>query len=326
MRNWRSAAALAATASLVLAGCGGGGDKAESGAQGAEGGALSGTIRIDGSSTVAPLSETVAELFQQENSGVQVTVGTSGTGGGFEKFCIGKTDLSDASRQIKESEIEACKAAGIGYDHIIVANDALSLVVNPANPLTCITVDQAKQMWDEGSAVATWGDVTGLNIPDDFKGTRATLFGPGVTSGTFDYFTEAINGEEGKIRANYTDIGEDDNAAVNGVAGDPGGMGFIPYSYIHEAGDRVKPLEVDGGSGCVAPTLENVQGATYKPLGRELYVYASDTALKRPEVLAFMKFYIDHSDEAAEAASYIPLTDEQKKASHDKIDQLANAE
>ena len=321
MRNWLPAAALAATASIFVAGCGGSGDSA-GGGEGGEG-SLSGNIRVDGSSTVAPLSETIAELFQQENNSVQVTVGTSGTGGGFEKFCNGETDLSDASRPIKEDEAANCEAAGIAFESITVANDALSVVVNPENPATCMTVDQVRQIWDLGSTVNTWGDVEGLDIPAEFAGTPMQPFGPGVDSGTFDYFTEAINGEEGKIRENYTDIGEDDNAAVTGVSGAAGGIGFIPYSFITEVGDAVKAVEIDNGSGCVAGTLENVQGGTYTPLGRELFVYAKDQSLNRPEVLAFMEFYVDNSDAAAEAASYIPLTDEQKEEARAKIAELA---
>ncbi|CAJ1496374.1 phosphate ABC transporter substrate-binding protein PstS family protein [[Mycobacterium] burgundiense] len=320
MRNWRTAAALTASASLFLVGCGGSGDNA---AGGSESGALSGTILIDGSSTVAPLSETIAELFQQENSGVRVTVGTSGTGGGFQKFCNGETDMNDASRAIKESEIAACDAAGIAYDSITVANDAISLIVNPENPLQCVTLEQATQIWNAGSTVNTWGDITGLELPEDWKSKPINLFGPGTDSGTFDFFTEAVNGEEGVIRENYTDIGEDDNAAVTGISGDPNAMGFIPYSFTQEVGDRVKPLEIDSGTGCVAGNLDNVQSGTYAPLGRELFVYASDKALRRPEVLEFMKFYIDNSDTAAEAATYIPLTDEQKTEAHTKIDELA---
>ncbi|MGB2919691.1 MAG: phosphate ABC transporter substrate-binding protein PstS family protein [Mycobacterium sp.] len=320
MRNWLPAAVLAATASVFVAGCGGSGDSA-GGGEGGEG-SLSGNIRVDGSSTVAPLSETIAELFQQEHPGVQVTVGTSGTGGGFEKFCNGETDLSDASRPIKEDEAARCEAAGISFDSVTVANDALSVVVNPENPVTCMTVDQVRQIWDRGSTVNTWGDVEGLDIPAEFAGTPMQPFGPGVDSGTFDYFTEAINGEEGKIRENYTDIGEDDNAAVTGVSGAVGGVGFIPYSFTEQVGDAVKAVEIDNGQGCVAPTLENVQAGEYTPLGRELYVYAKDQSLNRPEVLEFMNFYIENSDAAAEAASYIPLTNEQKEEARAKIAEL----
>ena len=289
-------------------------------------GGNTGSIRIDGSSTVAPLSEVAAELYMDENPGTNVSVATSGTSGGFQKFCSGETDMNDASREIKESEVAQCESNDIAYDNIQVANDALSLVVNVENPLTCISVDQAKQIWDLDSTIESWGAVEGLDIPAEFAATpinRETLFGPGTDSGTFDFFTEAINGEEGRIRLNYTDIGEDDHAAVLGVQGDVAAMGFIPYSFVQEAGEAVKPLEIDGGSGCVAPTLENVQDGSYTPLGRPLFVYASDFALKRPEVVDFLRFYVENAPDIAETAGYVPLTDEQLGEQNAKIDQLA---
>jgi phosphate transport system substrate-binding protein len=266
MRTILTRAAALAVTGLLIAACGGQGATQAPATQAPASpgnGGNTGSIRIDGSSTVAPLSEVAAELFMDENAGTNVSVATSGTSGGFQKFCSGETDMNDASREIKESEIEQCESNDIAYDNIQVANDALSLVVNVENPLTCISVDQARQIWDLDSAVATWGDVDGLDIPAEFGATAMNLFGPGTDSGTFDFFTEAINGEEGRIRINYTDIGEDDHAAVLGVEGDVGAMGFIPYSFVQEAGEAVKPLEIDGGAGCVAPTLENVQDGSY---------------------------------------------------------------
>ncbi|CAN5828206.1 hypothetical protein BH24CHL6_BH24CHL6_00530 [soil metagenome] len=191
-------------------------------------GGNTGSIRIDGSSTVGPLSEVAAELYMEQNAGVNVSVAQSGTSGGFQKFCSGETDMNDASRPIKDSEIEQCGDSNIGYDAIQVANDALSLLVNNDNPIQCMTVDQAKQVWDLDSSVATWGEIEGLDVPADFADTPLNLFGPGTDSGTFDFFTEAINGEEGRINLDYTDIGEDDNAAVLGVQGDPGAIGYVP--------------------------------------------------------------------------------------------------
>lgn len=284
--------------------------------------ALSGTIRIDGSSTVGPLSEVAAELFMTENPGVRVTVAMSGTSGGFQKFCIGENDMNDASRPIKESEVELCGQNAIRYEAIQVANDALSLLVNKDNPVDCLTVDQARQIWDQDSKVMTWGDVAGLRIPADMAGRKLTLYGPGSDSGTFDFFTEAINGEEGRIRTDYTNIGEDDHAAVVGVQGDRYAMGYVPYSYFQEAGDTAKPLKVDGGNGCVDATLDNVQNGSYIPLGRPLFVYASDKALAKPEVLAFMKFYIDNAEEIANAAAFVPLTGAQMREQHTKVEQL----
>lgn len=308
---------------LIAAGCGG--DDDNGGGSGSGGGeSLSGTIVIDGSSTVAPLSEAAAELFQNEHPDVRITVGTSGTGGGFEKFCIGETDLSDASRPIEEEEIAACKSNDIEFDSVQVANDALSVVVNPENPVDCMTVAQLNQVWDQGSTVKTWGDIEGLDVPSDFASQSIDLVGPGTDSGTFDYFSEAINGEEGRIRSDYTDIGEDDQAAVDTVAGDEAAMGYIPYSFVSQAGDKVKALEIDGGEGCVAPTLENVQAGTYVPLGRPLFVYASAAALQKPAVLAFMKFYIDNAEAVAEATSFVPLTEAQAEEQHTKIEQLTS--
>jgi len=288
---------------------------------GGGGDSVSGTIRADGSSTVAPLTETAAELFQGANRDVRVTVGTSGTSGGFEKFCNGETDISDASRPIKEEEVTACQEGGVEYEEVQVANDALSVVVNPDNPLECITTDQLKAIWNKGSEVDSWADVEGLEA--DIGDEELTLFGAGSDSGTYDYWTEAINGEEGVIRTDYNSIGEDDNAAVNGVAGDEWAMAFIPYSFVTEAGDQVKALQVDGGDGCVEPSVETVQDGSYKPLGRPLFIYPSAEALQRAEVVAFIEFYLENQEEITTQASYIPMNDEQLAEAQDKVATLA---
>lgn len=314
----RATLALAVAGILLVAAC----SPSASGPAASDGGDLSGTIRIDGSSTVGPLSEAAAELYMAETPGVTVTVAISGTSGGFEKFCIGETDMNDASRPIKDSEIELCGENSIGYDAIQVANDALSLVVNPENPIDCLSVEQASQIWDEESSVATWGDVHGLDLPDDWASQEINLYGAGTDSGTFDFFTGAINGEEGRIRTDFTSIGEDDLAGVVAVEGDPYAMTYVPYSYIQETGDSVKALQIDDGAGCVDGTIENVQNGSYTPLGRPLFVYASDTALAKPEVLDFMRFYIDNATEIAEAADFVPLTEEQTDEQHAKIDEL----
>jgi phosphate transport system substrate-binding protein len=308
--------------SLTAAACGDDDDEGGSATEpGGEGGGeeLSGRIEVDGSSTVGPLTEAAAELYQEEQPGVQITVGVSGTGGGFERFCIGETDMSDASRPITDDEIAMCEENGIEYDDIQVANDALSVVVNPDNPIECLTVEQVSQIWDEGSTVSSWSDIDGL---DESPDGSITLYGPGTDSGTFDFFTEAVNGEEGQIRSDYVDIGEDDQAAIEGVAGDAGAMGYIPYSFVTQAGESVKPLQIDGGGGCVDPTLQNVQSGSYVPLGRPLFVYASGAALQKPEVLGFMTFYIDNAEPVADAASFVPLTAEQIEEQHAKIEEL----
>lgn len=319
---------LLALALLALGAAGCGGDDDDSaGAPAATDGAadttteeameeLSGTILIDGSSTVAPLSEAAAELFQQENPGVSVTVGTSGTGGGFEKFCVGETDISDASRPIADDEIAACGDNGIEYDQITVANDAITVMTNLDNPVECLSVEQLNQIWGPDSKLESWSEIDGLEPSFD---ASLDLYGPGTDSGTFDYFTDEINGEEGAQRTDYNNIGEDDNTGVVGVEGSEGGMFYVGYSYFAENEDKVNGLQIDGGGGCVAPSLETVQDGSYTPLGRELFIYPSAAALERPEVLAFIQFYIENEQSIAEAAGYIDLTDEQAQEALDKV-------
>jgi phosphate transport system substrate-binding protein len=281
---------------------------------------LSGTIKVDGSSTVAPLTEAAADLFREENSGVQISVGTSGTGGGFEKFCAGETDISDASRPIKPDEPtegQACVKNGIEYEELTVANDGLSVVVNKENTWAeCLTVAQLKKIWEPGSTVSNWNQVD-----PGFPNEKLALFGAGTDSGTFDYFTDAINGEEGASRTDFSPS-EDDNVTVQGVSGTKGGLGYFGLSYYEQNSDKLKVLQIDGGDGCVTPTTETVQDGSYKPLSRPLFVYPSAKALQRPEVDAFLKFYIENSADIAEQALFVPMTEEQQQASTTKIEQL----
>jgi phosphate transport system substrate-binding protein len=312
-RSWRLVA-LALAVVVATAACGGGDDD---GASGGGGSKLSGTIKIDGSSTVAPLSEAAAELFQEENSGVRVTVGTSGTGGGFEKFCNGETDISDASRAIEDDEKAACAAKNVVFEELQVANDGLSVVVNPENDwAACLTVDQLAKIWDQDSTVKNWKDVD-----PSFPNEPMELFGAGTDSGTFDYFTDAINGEEGRSRTDYNAT-EDDNVTVQGVSGSKGGIGYFGLSYLQQNEDKVKGVEIDGGAGCVAPTQETVQSGDYKPLSRPLFIYAKKDLLARPEGLAFIEFYIENIDAIAEQALFVSLTDEQKTAVSEKVESL----
>jgi len=313
MRKWLALAAAGIMALAVTA-CG------EDDGGGGGGGEASGTIRIDGSSTVAPLSELVGEQFSGQNSGARVTVGTSGTGGGFEKFCAGETDIADASRQIEPDEEQLCKKNGIKLTEIPVANDALTVVVNPENPVDCMTVDQLNAIWKPKSKIDSWSEVPNLKPSFD---EELKLFGPGTDSGTFDYFTEAINGEEGAQRTNYNNVGEDDNATVTGVGGSPGGMGYFGYSFFVENEDKLKALEVDGGQGCVAPATETAQSGEYKPLARQLYIYPSDKALKKPVVKEFVNYYLQNASTLAEQAGFIPLTDQQIQEAQQKVDELA---
>ena len=304
---------------LGVAACGDDDNDTTGGDAAGAGGDLSGTIRIDGSSTVAPLTEAIAEGFQAENPDVRVTVGTSGTGGGFEKFCAGETDISDASRAIEPDEVSLCKKNGVVNEEVTVATDALTVVVNPENPVSCLTVDQLNAVWGPDSKLSNWSDIPGLN--EDFDEDLA-LFGPGTDSGTFDYFTEAINGEEGASRKDYNNVGENDNATVTGVQGSPGGMGYFGYSFYQENQDTLKALEVDGGEGCVAPSVETAQGGSYVPLSRPLFIYPSDRALQKPEVKAFVDYYLENVNSAAESVGFIPLTDQQLQQSKNAVAEL----
>jgi len=313
--KWLTVIASASVLAVGVAACGSSDDDTTSGG----GGDLSGTIRIDGSSTVAPLTEAVAEQFQAENSGVKVTVGTSGTGGGFEKFCAGETSISDASRAIEPDEVAACKEDGIAYEEVRVATDALTVVVNNENPVTCLTVDQLNAVWGSDSKISSWDQIPGLkeSFDEDLQ-----LYGPGTDSGTFDYFTESINGEEGVSRKDYNNVGEDDNATVTGVEGSPGGMGYFGFSYYQENEGKLKALEVDGGKGCVGPSVETAQDDTYVPLSRPLFIYPSGQALKQPEVKAFVDYYLDNVNGIAESVGFIPLTEEQLQQSKDATAKL----
>jgi phosphate transport system substrate-binding protein len=270
------------------------------------GGELSGTIAIDGSSTVAPFAEAAAELFQEENSGVQITVGTSGTGGGFEKFCAGETDISDASRPIEDDEAPVCEKNAVTYKEVQIANDGIAIATNKELAVDCLTTDQLKQVWNKGSKVKSLADVD-PKLPD----TELSLYGPGTDSGTFDFFTDTINGEEGVSREDY-EASEDDNQLVTGVSGDSGGFGYFGFSYYEGAADKLNLVGVDDGSGnCVKPSTETIQDGSYKPLSRPLFMYPSDKAMERPEVKAFMDFVTSQATQIAEAAKIVPLTDAQ---------------
>jgi phosphate transport system substrate-binding protein len=314
-KNFIASAALAAAGLLVLSACAGAAEEAEAPAEAPaateEASALSGTILLDGSSTVGPFAEAAAELFMSENPGVAVTVGISGTGGGFEKFCNGETDGSNASRLIKDEEAALCAENGIEFGTITVANDALSVVVNKDNPLECISVEALNAIWNLDSTIATWGEIPGVEA-GDLAGEELVLYGPGTDSGTFDFFTEEINGDSGNIRTDYNNIGEDDNQAVQGVSGGLGAMAFIPYSFYQEYSDTVKGLAIDSGAGCIDPTVENLLAGDYTPLGRGLYMFPGAAGLERPEVVAFYNFVIEQNEAIAAAAGLVALTADQK--------------
>ncbi len=262
------------------------------------------TIQIDGSSTVFPLSEAVAEGFQQQTSGrVRVTVGESGTGGGFRKFCRGETHISNASRPISASEMAACRAAGIQYVEIPVAFDALTVVVHPSSPLRSITVDQLRQIWrpEAQGQVTNWRQVN-PQWPD----MPLALFGPGSASGTFDYFTEAVNGRSRASRTDYTPS-EDDNVIVQGVASNTGGMGYFGLAYYEENRSRLRALAIDSGSGPVEPSVANAANGTYAPLSRPMFIYVNAAALRRPQVQQFVQYFLTNGARLSTQVGYIPL-------------------
>jgi phosphate transport system substrate-binding protein len=290
--------AAATIAAFFLACGGGGGDQPKD--------ELSGTIEGDGSSTVFPITEAVAEEFGKIHD-VDVTVGISGTGGGFEKFCAGETDFSNASRSIKDEEKDACAANGIEYVEFQVAFDGLSILVNPANDFVeCLTVDELASIWKADSTVASWSDVR-PDFPDE--PLKGHLYGPGTDSGTFDYFTKEINGEEGSSRADYT-ASEDDNVLVQGIAGDDTALGYFGFAYYENNQDKLKLLDVDDGAGCVTPSRESILDGTYSPLSRPLFVYVAKDALARPEVAEFMRFFLTDGVPLVSEVGYVEATND----------------
>ncbi len=296
-------AAVTFAGALAITACGGGPPGATSGG----GDQLSGDVRIDGSSTVAPLTQAATELFNAEQPRVRIAVGTSGTGGGFEKFCNGETDISNASRAMKSEEKENCDAKGIKFEEFTVANDALTVVVNKDNDWAdCLTTAQLQQIWAPKSKVKTWNQVD-----PKFPAEPLALFGPGTDSGTFDYFTDEINGEEGASRTDYSPS-ENDNVTVQGVSGSRGGMGYFGFSYFEENSDKLKALKIDGGDGCVEPSIATAQDGSYEPLSRPLFVYPKAESLRKPQVEKFVEYYVQNAARIAEESGFVPLNESQK--------------
>ncbi len=282
---------------LAVAACGSGDQNAGTPSQ------LSGTITSDGSSTVFPITEAMAEEFTREHGGaIRVPIGQSGTGGGFRRFCVGETDISNASRTIKDEEKAICTQNGVEYVEMPIAFDGITMVVNPQNTaVTCLTTAERKKIWEPESKVKRWSEVrTGL------PNQEIKLYGPGTASGTFDYFTAAINGKEDASRGDYM-ASEDDNVLVQGVAGDQYALGYFGYAYYAENKSRLKELGVDNGAGCVVPTPETIKSGEYQPLSRPLMIYINKKALARPEVQAFLKFYNEKANQLIPQVGYIPL-------------------
>lgn len=270
---------------------------------------LSGQIQIDGSSTVYPVTEAVVEEYRKMQQNVRVTVGIKGTGGGFQVLCSAnpaeRTAIQNASRAIQPKEAELCKAAGIEYTEFLIGLDGLTVAVNPANEFaTCLTAQELKTIWNMGSTVNNWSQVRA-----DFPDQPLTLYGPGTDSGTFDFFTQAINGKAKQSRADFT-ASEDDNTLVQGVAGDENALGYFGLAYYFENTDKLKALEIDGGSGCVPPKFQTIADGTYAPLARPLYIYVNNADLKRPEVFDFMAFYLLIAKELVDEVGYVNVADE----------------
>ena len=318
--------AVAALITLAAAACGGddGGDGAfpTQDTSGFDYGRISGEVRVDGSSTVFPISQAVAEEFSKVARNVRANVALSGTGGGFEKFCREEIQVSDASRPIKDSEKESCAKSGIAADDIVeiqVAIDALTVVVNPQNTWAkCMTTDQLQLAFKNGGA-ARWSDLDPSWPNDNIK-----FYFPGADSGTFDYFKEAIKlgGEKANQPAHRSDgvASEDDNVLVQGIEGDKNAIGYFGFAYYEEAGRKLTAVEVDGGKGCVAPSFDAALKGEYVPLSRPLFIYTTETLLaERDDVLGFVKFYVDNMNALAEEVGYIGLPEDLLKVQKDKV-------
>ncbi len=273
-------------------------------------------IKVDGSSTVFPITEAVAEEFGKSGGG-KVIVGISGTGGGFKRFCRGETDISDASRPIKQKEIDACREGGVQYVELPVAYDGLAVVVNPQNSwVDYLTVEELKKIWEPGAqgVVTMWSQVRG-----GFPAREIQLFGPGTDSGTFDYFTEVVNGKSGSSRGDYT-ASEDDNVLVEGVASSPGGLGYFGLAYYEENADRVKVVPVKDKGSAVVPSKDTVINGTYAPLSRPLFIYVNKDSLKaKPLVAKFVRYYLENAAALSEEVGYVPLPQSEYQAGLGKI-------
>lgn len=297
---------------FLLAGCSGGDDTAIG--TGSEGGELRGVVSLDGSSTVFPISEAVAEEFLAVAPRVRVTVGVSGTGGGFKKFLAEEIDINDASRAISESEQATAAANGIDYLEIPVAFDGLSVVVNPQNDwVDYLTVEELQLIWQPGSSVDSWDD-----IRPEWPARPIRLFGAGTDSGTFDYFTEAINGASGSSRPDYT-ASENDNVLVQGISGDELALGYFGFAYYIENQDRLKLVPIDNGAGPVAPSPTTINDGSYSPLSRPIFIYLNTASLVRPEVKSFVEFYLDNAGVLANEVGYIELPDAMYQESRNSV-------
>ena len=282
---------------------------------GASAQALSGTIIIDGSSTVFPITEAVAEEFHKLYPDISTPIGVSGTGGGFKKFIAGETDISNASRPIKDSEAETAKANGVEYIELAIAYDGLSVMVSHDNDFVdSLTVEELGRIWAPDSTVMTWKDVR-PEWPDE----AIKLYAPGTDSGTFDYFTEVINGKAGASRTDFTPS-EDDNVLVQGIAGDKYSLGYFGYAYYMENTDKLKIVKIDNGSGAVEPTFDTIMDGSYAPLSRPIFMYVAAKSLAQPHVQAFVDYFLGEGTALVSEVGYVQLSEEDYAAQRAKLE------
>ena len=309
MTRWLTIA-ICALFSLGVAACG---EEEKKGGGGSGGGDLKGTIAIDGSSTVQPFAQAALELFQEENPDVRITVGGAGTGDGFEKFCRGELDIADASRAIEDEETAACKKAGVAPAELQVANDGIAVVSSKSLPIKCLKTAQLKELYAPKSKVKTYSELgSGPSKP-------VSLFSPGEESGTFDFFTETVLETDKEQRQEKVQTSPDDNVLVTGVSGEDNALGYFGFSFYEQNKDKLGLVEVDGGSGCVAPSTATIQDGSYKPLSRPLFMYPSAKSIKKPQVKAFLDFVVKNQDKISTAAKIVPMTSEQATKSQQAL-------
>lgn len=312
----RAAVPGVAVLALALSACGG----ADAGQDAGSGSGASGNVKVDGSSTVFPMSDAAAELLKEENADIDVAVAESGTGGGFEKFCAGQTDISNASRPIDEEEIAACEAEGVEYTELQVATDALTVVVHPDLEVDCLTTDQLIKLWEPGSTVTNWNQ-----LDPSFPDQEIALFGPGTDSGTYDYMAADVIGHESEATRDDYEASEDDNVLVQGVSGTEGATGYFGYTYYEQNADSLKAVAIDDGNGCVEPSAETAQAGEYTPLSRPLFIYVNNAKYTENEaVKEYVDFYIENLAEIAEIGQYIPLSDELYSETQSALEGIAS--
>ena len=295
---FRLVATLSILSLISIAGC-----SSEDNSEGTV--STSSTIEIDGSSTVFPITQAVAEEYIAINPDVRIPVGVSGTGGGFKRFIVGDTAISNASRPIKDEEVATAKDNGISYTELIVAYDGISVIVNLDNDWAeCLTVEQLNKIWNPENPAENWNE-----IDPSFPDAKLSLYGPGTDSGTFDYFTDEINGDEGVSRADYV-ASEDDNVLVMGVSGDKNSLGYFGYAYYIENKDKLKVVKIDGGEGCIEPSIDTIANGSYSPLARPVFIYVNnDEYSSRPEIAAFIEFFLTDGTQYVDEVGYVPIGD-----------------